>query len=98
MSSSNKISKAEVLHMANLSRLKVSEQEQEMFVRQFGQILNYMETLQNVDVKAVEPLYSPASHSTKARSDEVHPASNRTKILQNAPGSDEQYFIVPRIV
>lgn len=98
MSSQTNIGKEEVQHMANLSRLHVSEEEQAKFAKQFADILNYMDILQNVDVAGVEPLYSPVSHHMVPREDQAQNRRSREAILQNAPQADGEYFIVPRIV
>ena len=53
---SNKtIGKEDVRHMAALSRLQISEEEQELFARQLGDILGYMDVLARVDTNAVNP-------------------------------------------
>ena len=62
MADNKTISLEEVAHMATLSRLSVSEEEQTLFARQMGDILAYMDVLARVDTNDVEPLYSPAQH------------------------------------
>ncbi|MBQ9536352.1 MAG: Asp-tRNA(Asn)/Glu-tRNA(Gln) amidotransferase subunit GatC [Desulfovibrionaceae bacterium] len=98
MNNSKVIGLDEVAHMATLSRLQVSQDEQAMFATQFASILNYMDILQHVDVSGVEPLYSPVEHHLVPRSDDATQHRTREEMLNNAPVADEQYFIVPRIV
>lgn len=69
MADNKTISLEEVAHMATLSRLSVSEEEQTLFARQMGDILAYMDVLARVDTKDVEPLYSPAQHPDPLRDD-----------------------------
>ena len=88
----------EVRHMAQLSRLTVPAEEEELFARQFGAILDYMDVLSNVDVKGVEPLYSPVEHAALLRKDEATRHRTHEEVIANAPESDGQYFVVPRIV
>lgn len=64
MSENKNISQDVVAHMAQLSRLAVSDEEKALFARQFGDILAYMDVLAQVDTSAVDPLYSPVSHAT----------------------------------
>ena len=84
--------------MAQLSRLSVNEQEQELFARQLGDILGYMDVLAKVDTCAVEPLYSPVRHESAARQDVAAQVRTRQEVLANAPEADGEYFMVPRIV
>lgn len=92
------ISLEEVRHMANLSRLVITEEEEAVFAGQFARILGHMEVLRNVDTNGVEPLYSPAQGSAETRPDEAHESRGADVILANAPETDGEYFIVPRIV
>ena len=92
MSENKNISQDVVAHMAQLSRLAVSDEEKALFARQFGDILAYMDVLAQVDTSAVDPL------STPMRDDQPERKRRREDVLGNAPEHDEDYFIVPRIV
>ena len=98
MSEQKKIGPDEVAHMATLSRLRVSPEEQQIFAKQFGDILGYMDTLQKVDVENTEPLYSPVTHHFVPREDVAINTRSHEDVLKNSPESDESYFVVPRIV
>lgn len=98
MAEDRNISGEDVAHMAALSRLSVSEEEKELFARQMGDILTYMDVLARVETSAVEPLYSPALHPGTLRDDEAKRRHTREEVLANAPEADGEYFIVPRIV
>lgn len=98
MADNKTISLEEVAHMATLSRLSVSEEEQTLFARQMGDILAYMDVLARVDTNDVEPLYSPAQHPGPLRDDVSARRRERSEVLSNAPEADGEYFIVPRIV
>ncbi len=98
MSEEAKIGPHEVRHMAELSRLEVSPEEERTFAGQFAEILGYMDVLQEVDVQGVEPLYSPVSHEAWTREDQAKAIRSHAEILANAPRADENYFIVPKIV
>lgn len=92
------ISREEVAHMAALSRLRVTEDESALFARQMGGILSYMNVLARVDVDGVEPLYSPVLHAGRLREDAAANRRSREEALANAPETDGEYFVVPRIV
>ena len=98
MADNKTISLEEVAHMATLSRLSVSEEEQTLFARQMGDILAYMDVLAQVDTSDREPLYSPAQHPGPLREDVAARRRERTEVLANAPEADGEYFMVPRIV
>ena len=88
----------EVRHMARLSRLILSEDEERLLSVQFGGIIGHMDILNRVNTCGVEPLYSPAAHEAMHRADEALNIRKREEILANATETDGEYFIVPRIV
>ncbi|MCJ2162981.1 MULTISPECIES: Asp-tRNA(Asn)/Glu-tRNA(Gln) amidotransferase subunit GatC [unclassified Pseudodesulfovibrio] len=93
-----KISPEEVAKVASLSRLDLSQDKLELFAGQLGDILDHMDKLGELDTDAVEPMYSPVTHTTVLRKDEARKDYTRQEVLSNAPEQDGQFFIVPRIV
>ncbi len=93
-----KISPEQVAKVARLSRLDLPQEKLELFAGQLGDILDYMDKLAELDTDDVEPMYSPVSHATVLRKDEVRKDYTREEVLSNAPEQDGQFFIVPRIV
>ncbi len=85
-------------HLSRLSRLAPDAVTLERFSAQCGDILKYMDVLAEVDTSDVEPLYSPAQHVQTPRADEPERRRSRAEVLANAPETDGQFFIVPRIV
>ncbi len=92
-----KISKDEVARVAALARLKCSDDQLELYARQLGDILQYMDTLNELETEGVEPLYSPIAHQRAFREDEARQESSREEVLSNAPETDGTYFIVPKV-
>ena len=93
MSASKKtVTRQDVLHMAQLSRLTVGEDEIDLFCRQL------MDILEKVDTSSVEPLYSPVVHAPTMREDVAENKRTREEMLANAPDRTEEYYVVPRIV
>lgn len=88
----------DVRHMAKLSRLKLGEEEEKVFSHQFMDILGHMAVLQNVSTKDIEPLYSPMQELENTREDTAINIRTQEQILSNAPETDGEYFIVPKIV
>lgn len=93
-----KIGTDEVRAMAALSRLKLPDETLEAFAPQLAQVLEYMDALAGVDTQGVEPLYSPVEQVSVLRQDETAKDHTREAILANAPQTDGQYFIVPKII
>ncbi len=93
-----KIETQEVSKIAALARLEADRATLERFAGQLDNILEYMETLNELNTANVDPLYSPVQHPTPFREDVVHQEYTQQDILENAPESDEQYFIVPKII
>lgn len=89
---------ADVRHMAKLSRLGITEDEEKIFAGQFSQILGHMKILEMVDTTGVTPMYSTCPESAQTREDIATNRRSANEILANAPETDGQYFIVPRII
>ena len=85
-------------HLARLARLDPEEGTLAKFGEQCADIIAYMDILAEVDTSAVEPLYSPVEHSTPYRADEPVQKNMHSDVLANAPETDGQFFVVPRIV
>lgn len=92
------VSPEEVRHMAKLSRLNIDDEEVKLFCAQFTEILEHMNLLSAVDTQGVEPCYTPLKHSASLRADEVDNRRSQQEILANAPETDGEFFIVPRII
>lgn len=87
-----------VRHMADLSKLALTDEEVEIFGRQFAVILDHMAVLQSVDTENVQPLYSCVDNPAHKRKDIAKNERSRKEILANAPETDGESFIVPRII
>ena len=82
----------EVRHVASLARVDLDDEEIELFVEQFGDILEYFEALE--DVPEVE---SEAELTNVMRPDEVRDGLTQEEALQNAPETEDGYFKGPRV-
>jgi aspartyl-tRNA(Asn)/glutamyl-tRNA(Gln) amidotransferase subunit C len=92
------LERKDVEHVARLARLELSEEELALYTRQLGDILRYVEQLNEVDVSGVEPLAHGAHGANVFRADEVRPSIEREKALEAAPDSDGRHFRVPKVV
>lgn len=87
-----------VEYVAGLARLNLSEEEKEMMASQMGDILGYMEKLNDLDTAGVKPLEHVEHLSNVFREDIVEESFDIDKILANAPDKDAGAFRVPKIV
>lgn len=85
-------------HLCSLARLAPSEATRTLFGEQCADILAYMDVLAEVDTTGITPLYSPVRHTEGTRPDVAQKHRLRADVLSNAPESDGEFFIVPRIV
>lgn len=92
------LSPEDVQKVATLARLKLSEDELQQVARQLGDVLDYVEVLNDVDVSDVEPMAHVADVANAFRNDEVRPGLPREESLSNAPKTDGKYFLVPQIL
>ena len=93
-----KISKQEVEHVAKLARLELSEQEKEKLTDQLSNILTYVETLNGLDTKGVEPTAHVLDIKNVVREDVGAPSLPRERALANAPDQAAGHYKVPKII
>ena len=93
-----KISPEKATAIATLARLEITPEQAATIGAQMDDILGYMDKLNELDTADVEPMYTPVDQPGVLRADEVAREFPRSEILANAPETDGQYFIVPRIV
>lgn len=92
------ISKEEVLHIAKLAKLKLSEEELEMFQEQLGKILEYFKKLEGLNTENVEPMKHVIETKNVLREDEPKEPISQEEALKNAPKSKEGFFEVPKVI
>jgi aspartyl-tRNA(Asn)/glutamyl-tRNA(Gln) amidotransferase subunit C len=93
-----KVEIQEVEHVARLARLKLSEDEKELFTGQLNAILEYMEKLNELDTGAIEPTFHVVSHQNVMREDKVKESQSQEAALDNAPDKAQKCFRVPKII
>ena len=93
-----KISKDDVIKVSELARLEVKEEELDKFTEQLGNILEYIEQLNELDTNNVEPTSHVLDISTPLREDKVVEWLNTEEVLQNAPESEDDFFVVPQVI
>lgn len=93
-----KVTVETIKHVAKLSRLDLSEEEIMKFAVEMENIISYVDKLNELDTKDIEPTAHVVPVSNVQRKDEVNPSMEREKILSNAPLEGNGCFKVPRIM
>ncbi len=93
-----KITKKEVEYVARLARLALSEAEKEKMTAQLDSILQYMDKLNSLDTKNVEPTSHVLPLNNVWREDKVQPSLSREEMLANAPEQAEGFYKVKKVI
>jgi len=84
--------------VAKLARIRVEDEALPALAEEFNTILGFIEQLNEVDVRGVEPMTSVTPMRLKRREDEVTDGHQQDKVLSNAPDAREGFFAVPKVV
>ncbi|HEV8463913.1 MAG TPA: Asp-tRNA(Asn)/Glu-tRNA(Gln) amidotransferase subunit GatC [Pseudolabrys sp.] len=87
-----------VRRIAHLARIAVAEDEVEHLRDELNAMLAFVEQLGEVKVDGVEPMTSVTPMTMKKRADAVTDGGIAEDIVRNAPSSDDNYFVVPKVV
>ncbi len=87
----------DVEHVAKLARLELTEEEKEKFTSQLGDVLKYVEQMNEVDTSDVEPMAHAIDFVNVMREDEVKYEQTKEELMKNAPDAEDGFFKVPKI-
>jgi aspartyl-tRNA(Asn)/glutamyl-tRNA(Gln) amidotransferase subunit C len=93
-----RLTRADVEHVARLARLALTEDEVERFTDQLAVILEHAADVAALDLADVEPTAHPLPLVNVLRPDEVRPGVDRAEVLAQAPAAEDGRFRVPRIM
>ena len=93
-----RITKQELAHVAELARLNLNEESVELFTKQLGDILAYMEKLNHLDTEGISPTSHAISITNAFREDRVKPSASADVAVSNAPESENGAFTVPKVI
>jgi len=93
-----KLSREEVLHIARLARVGLTESEINRLSEQLSQLLENFEVLQQVDTTGVPPTAQSVDLQSVMRDDEAAPSFPSNDILANAPKKEGDYFRVRAVL
>jgi aspartyl-tRNA(Asn)/glutamyl-tRNA(Gln) amidotransferase subunit C len=87
-----------VRRIAHLARIAVAKEEVEHLRNELNAILAFVEQLSEVNVDGVEPMTSVTPMTMKKRADVVTDGGIPDDIVKNAPATEDNYFLVPKVV
>jgi aspartyl-tRNA(Asn)/glutamyl-tRNA(Gln) amidotransferase subunit C len=87
-----------VKRVAKLARIAVDDEDAERMTGELNAILGFVEQLNEVDVSGVEPMTSVIPMELKERQDIVTDGNKAGDIVANAPATEENFFLVPKVV
>jgi aspartyl-tRNA(Asn)/glutamyl-tRNA(Gln) amidotransferase subunit C len=92
------ISRDDVLHVAKLARLELTDEELELFTPQLAAVLDHAADVEALDVADVPPTAHPYPLRNVLREDEIRPSVDRDEVLRQAPAVEDGRFKVPAIL
>ena len=87
-----------VRRIAHLARIAVSDAEVPHLQGELNAMLAFVEQLSEVNIEGVEPMTSVTPMEMKKRDDVVNDGGIADQLLANAPATEEQFFVVPKVV
>jgi aspartyl-tRNA(Asn)/glutamyl-tRNA(Gln) amidotransferase subunit C len=93
-----RVSRADVEHVATLSRLALTDDEIEQLTGELGAILDYAAEVSALDTADVPPTAHPLPLVNVFRPDDPRPGLDRDEVLAQAPAAEDGQFRVPRIL
>ena len=93
----NMITVKDVEHVAKLARLELTEEEKELYTKQLGDVLKYVDQMNEVDTSNVKPMTQVIDFCNVMREDKVVQEISKEDLMANAPEEENGFFKVPKI-
>lgn len=87
----------DVEHVAKLARLELTEEEKELYTKQLGDVLKYVDQMNEVDTSNVKPMSHAIDFVNVMREDKVVYEQTKEELMANAPEEENGFFRVPKI-
>ena len=92
------IDAATVKRIGRLARIRIEENEVAGYQTEINAILGFIEQLAEIDVDGIEPMTSVTPMNLRRRDDVISDGGYADKIVKNAPLSEDNFFMVPKVV
>ena len=93
-----KVSREEILHIANLANLNIKEEEIEKYVLHLQDILNFANIVNNAPVEGLTETFGINEKNNVFRKDEVIQFEDNELLLSNAPDKERNMFKIPKVI
>ena len=93
-----KVSKEEIMHIAKLANLNLSEEEADKFTNNLEDILNFADIVNNAPVEGLSESFGVNENCNVFRKDEIKVFEDNEALLQNAPEKDRNMFKIPKVI
>ncbi|KQU56000.1 glutamyl-tRNA amidotransferase [Sphingomonas sp. Leaf339] len=87
-----------VKKIASLARLAITEEDASRLAPELGNILHWIEQLEQVDTTGIEPMTAVIPNHLRLRDDVVNDGGIRDALMQNAPQGEHGFFTVPKVI
>ena len=92
------ISKEEIIHIAKLAILNLTEDEIEKYAKDMTDILEFAEIVNNLDTNEIKETVGINGEYNVFRKDEIKPSMDRDELLKNSPSSEDGMFRIPKVI
>ena len=89
---------ATVKRIGRLARIRIEDDEVESYRGEINAILGFVEQLAEINVDGVEPMTSVTPMTLRRRDDAVSDGGYAEKIVANAPLTEDNFFMVPKVI
>jgi aspartyl-tRNA(Asn)/glutamyl-tRNA(Gln) amidotransferase subunit C len=93
-----RITREDVAHVAGLARLRLSDDELDLFTGQLQAVLEHAEDVESLDTEGVPPTAHPFPLENVLRPDDPRPSLDRDEVLAQAPDAQDGRFRVPPVL
>lgn len=92
------ISKEEIIHIANLARLDLTDEEIDRYTRDMEDIIGFANTINQVNTENISESITVAEQVNVFRKDEVNEFKDQELLMQNAPSREDGMFHLPSVI
>ena len=93
-----KVSREEILHIANLAQLELKEEEIDTYILHLQDILNFANVVNNAPVEGLDVTIGANEAKNVFRKDEIKVFEDTEGLLQNAPSQEQNMFKLPKVI
>ena len=92
------VDQATVRRIARLARIRIGDDEVPKFEKELNAILEWIEMLNEVDTEDVAPMTAVVEMKMRMREDEITDGGYPERVTANAPHTDDNFFLVPKVI